>query len=805
MPTEPDLNSIKDNINPQKLFIMKKVILFFFFITLFCVSLQASLKKVGIFYTDHKVPILVNFEDSMLVSSYIEYLSDVTTDNQGRDVVYSNEIIINSKTSLDKVLTIHTNNIISVDTIFLKENLGCFVVKIKTDNIHETYSNLQQNIGCNDIQINRYIFTSQEDNVKNRQSYDSEDYTDEQWGLINTEYPNYDINIEKAWNITKGEGVRIAVIDDGVDLVHEDLYANLLPGFDAIKMEYGNTSGACEFGDAHGTFCAGIIGAMENDYGITGVAPQAKMIPIRGVLKILDQTVTSTEYLLRSLIYAIDNEVHVVNCSWTDIGDFSIINDYLLDTNSKTILVFASGNGNLPTIANPANQDFALTVGAISPCGERTLSASCGIQSVTGSNYGPELELVAPGVDIRTTRPYDTYFINSGSSFACPHVAGVVALMLSVNPDLTREEVHKIICRTAYKLPNYTFTNDATHPYGSWNEEVGYGLVDAGAAVFRALSKRISISGPDDVCQSSRYYLENLPDSSRVIWGFTKPNNSLGGVDFNFNDTLPPVIDATITRPFSINGVMLDTVTITQGGSWSPIQGIDSTWEPYVGNATLWAGANYMGDTIWRAKQIYIQEKLDPEIQANISFFPDMEEDAPEHLLVGVSYYFKSALFPNENDLQWTIVMTGDTVTGVGIQSPIITAGYDSIFVSVFNPNTDECISNSLSTKLYTTMEFIGMDFANPADDMVDIQVAHTLPSNTQARNMTLRTANIEPLLYRGECEIELWDMYRGKLRTVTGKDGYVQMPLQGVAPGNYVLSLIIDGQQVDSKPLMVR
>ena len=60
-------------------------------------------------------------------------------------------------------------------------------------------------------------------------------------------------------------------------------------------------------------------------------------------------------------------------------------------------------------------------------------------------------------------------------------------------------------------------------------------------------------------------------------------------------------------------------------------------------------------------------------------------------------------------------------------------------------------------------------------------------------------------MLYEGECEIELWDMYRGKLRTVTGKDGYVQMPLQGVAPGNYVLRLIIDGQQVDSKPLMVR
>ena len=791
---------LKDNINPQKLFIMKKVILFFFFITLFCVSLQASLKKVGIFYTDHKVPILVNFEDSMLVSSYIEYLSDVTTDNQGRDVVYSNEIIINSKTSLDKVLTTHTNDIISVDTIFLKENLGCFVVKIKTDNIHETYSNLQQNIGCNDIQINRYIFTSQEDNVQNRQSYESEDYTDEQWGLINTEYPNYDINIEKAWNITKGEGARIAVIDDGVDLVHEDLYANLLPGYDAIKMEYGNTSGACEFGDAHGTFCAGIIGAMENDYGITGVAPQAKMIPIRGLLKMLDQTVTSTEYLLRSLIYAIDNEVHVANCSWTDVGDFSIINDYLLDANSKTILVFASGNGNLPTIANPANQDFALTVGAISPCGERTLSASCGIQSVTGSNYGPELELVAPGVDIRTTRPYDTYYINTGSSFACSFVTGVVALMLAVNPDLTRKEVHKIICQTAYKLPNYTFTNDASHPYGSWNEEVGYGLVDAGAAVFRALSKKISISGPDDVCQSSRYYLENLPDSSRVIWGLPKAIGPFDGPHLDLDDLItPPQISPIVSKPFVMNNALLDTVTIRQGYYWSVIDWTDSIREPYVGDATLWVYINYQGDTLWRAKNIYIQEKQSPEIAAHFSDFMDLSDEAPEHLLLGLRYHFTSELFPDEEDLEWTIITYGDTITGIGIESPVIQAGHDSVFVKVFNPNTDECIN--LSAKIYTTMQLIGMDFANPVNDIVDIQVAHKLPTNTMARSVHEK----ELILYEGEFEVELWDMYRGKLRTVTGKNGYVQMPLHSVAVGNYMLRLIIDGQQVDNKPLMVR
>ena len=66
-------------------------------------------------------------------------------------------------------------------------------------------------------------------------------------------------------------------------------------------------------------------------------------------------------------------------------------------------------------------------------------------------------------------------------------------------------------------------------------------------------------------------------------------------------------------------------------------------------------------------------------------------------------------------------------------------------------------------------------------------------------------TGTILPHHYMSLSEVELWDMYRGKLRTVTGKNGYVQMPLHSVAVGNYMLRLIIDGQQVDNKPLMVR
>ena len=680
------------------------------------------------------------------------------------------------------------------DSICFDDKLTVYVVTLDTKDPLVEYEKIRQHSGCKIVETNYVIQTPN----PQTQSIQESSINYQQWALQNEAYPNYDINIEGAWNITKGEGVKIAVIDEGIDLGHSDLVANLLPGYDMTDGLDGITGGNCSVIDlnTHGTLCAGIIAAEDNGIGIVGIAPYAKIISIRNTYAIGPNRYEYLDWNLRALRKALNENVDIISNSWG--AEFSPIYSTTLDLittsgrNGKGIVVsFASGNQDESAVAFPSDHPNVLSIGAMTRNGQRA----------SYSSYGSELDVVAPGDTICTTYINNEYRMPSGTSMACPHVAGVAALILSANPYLSREEVHEIICRTAYKLPNYTFANDANHPYGSWNEEVGYGLVDAGAAVRSAFHKRLTIVGPDELCHSARYYIENLPDSAEVQWIQT------GIQDFN-PDWVDSLDSLNITPPIvklTINEFISDTVTVT------PARNIvinpDNTIEfvSYTGSASLNPQVVYKGTTFELTKDIIVREKTDPEIQANISFFPDMEEDAPEHLLVGVSYYFKSALFPNENDLQWTIVMTGDTVTGVGIQSPIIIAGYDSIFVSVFNPNTDECISNSLSTKLYTTMEFIGMDFANPADDMVDIQVAHTLPSNTQARNMTLRTANIEPLLYKGECEIELWDMYRGKLRTVTGKDGYVQMPLQGVAPGNYVLRLIIDGQQMDSKPLMVR
>ena len=703
----------------------------------------------------------------------------------------TNELMILSSIPIQTLLneTGVVSQVQKTDSICFDDKLTVYVVTLDTKDPLVEYEKIKAHSGCKIVETNYVIQTPK----PQTQSIQGRSIDCQQWALQNEAYPNYDINIEGAWNITKGEGVKIAVIDNGIDLNHFDLVANLLPGYDTTDGADGITGGNCSVVDlnTHGTLCAGIIAAEDNEIGMTGVSPSAKIIPIRAVYSIGANTYYNYSWLIRALNKAISENVDIISCSWMIPSERLPIYNTVLDSittfgrNGKGIVVsFASGNQEQSAVAFPSDHPNVLSIGAMTRNGQRA----------SYSNYGSELDVVAPGDTICTTYINNDYKTPSGTSIACPHVAGVVALMLSANPNLTREEVHELICRTAYKLPNYTFTNDANHPYGRWNAQVGYGLVDARAAVYAALRKRFTIVGPDSLCHSAQYYVENLPDSARVIWFRT-------GIQHFDPDWLDLIDSTNLALPISklrLNNYWADTVNVVPGKNLGYAPDGSYGLIPYSGPAELTPQVTYNGQTINLSKEIYVKEQQYPEITAHISEFIEWDE-APEHLMLGVRYHFTCELFPDEEDLEWTIITYGDTITGTGIESPVIQAGRDSVFVKVFNPNTDECIN--LSAKIYTTMQWIGMEFANPVNDIVDIQVAHKLPTNTMARSVREK----ELILYEGEFEVELWDMYRGKLRTVTGKNGYVQMPLHSVAVGNYILRLIIDGQQVDNKPLMVR
>jgi subtilisin family serine protease len=352
-------------------------------------------------------------------------------------------------------------------------------------------------------------------------------YFTSQWGLKNTgQYggtPGIDINAEEAWNITTGSStIRVAVFDHGFEMNHPDLQNNVFgTGYDATT----GTSPAWVRGD-HGTACTGIVGAQQNNsIGVSGVAPSIRLMSISINLLFSD----TPQQLANGFNWAWQNGADVISNSWGGYTPSSIIDDAITNTlnngrnNKGTIVVFAAGNENNTNIRYPGNSNpDILVVGAISPCGERKSYTSCDGEWRWGSCYGTQLDIVAPGVLVPTTdrqgtagyNPNVPLHVNSGgnkittdfanedytvwfngTSSACPHVAGTVALVLSVNPSLTVQQVNNIVESTAQKVGGYNYQITPGRPNGTWNEQMGYGLVDAYAAVQAADCPTTIVSG----------------------------------------------------------------------------------------------------------------------------------------------------------------------------------------------------------------------------------------------------------------------------------------------------------------------
>ena len=302
----------------------------------------------------------------------------------------------------------------------------------------------------------------------------------QQWGLYNSNYPGIDISVSSAWNYSTGKNIKIAILDTGVDLDHIDLSSNI------SSLSYDtetNTSPSIYSGD-HGTHCAGIAAAIkDNGIQIAGVAPEATIVSISNSFEF------STNSRLKradGIVWAYQNGADIISNSWSSGTYHAAINEAIYDAfrygrqGKGCVITFASGNDSCNSVNYPANcNDTILAVGAINNTGTRAGS----------SNYGTELDLVAPGIHILSTIPDDQTGYKSGTSMACPHVAGVAALILERNSELTVNQVNSIICSNAKKLSGVNF--NFTKPDGTWNNEYGYGLVDAYNSV---------INTPDTVC-----------------------------------------------------------------------------------------------------------------------------------------------------------------------------------------------------------------------------------------------------------------------------------------------------------------
>ncbi len=318
-----------------------------------------------------------------------------------------------------------------------------------------------------------------------------------QWGLKNTgQYggtAGIDIKAENAWLDTKGSpAIKVAVFDEGYEQDHPDLlHNNYGTGYDsdsgiAPSVVWGN----------HGTACAGIIGAeQDNNLGVTGVAPRTNLMSVS-----IKFSTTNFTKLANGINWAWQNDADIISNSWGGGSPSTLFDNAVTSafTNGRdglgTIIVFSAGNSNSSSIPYPINSNTnIISVGAMSMCGERKNPSSCDGENWWGSNYGTILDVVAPGVKIATTDRQGSAGYSStdyvqnfnGTSSACPMVSGVAALILAENPCLSHTQVQDIIEQTTQKVRTdlYTYSTTGGRPNGTWNNQMGYGLVDAEAAV----------------------------------------------------------------------------------------------------------------------------------------------------------------------------------------------------------------------------------------------------------------------------------------------------------------------------------
>jgi subtilisin family serine protease len=349
------------------------------------------------------------------------------------------------------------------------------------------------------------------------------------WGLNNTTNPEIDINICDAWSVTEGNGINVAVLDQGVYKTHYDLDNNISP------LSYDTQNGCSPSifvnGREHGTHVAGTIAAEKNNnLQVVGVAPKSKIMSISHTLSISPSV---SEELANGINWAIQNGAHIINNSWGDQGGVyynnlhsAILEDAITNAieNGReglgTILVFASGNHS-PAIDYPASfHNDVLVTGAITSNGNKA----------SYSGYGNELDIVAPGSGILSTIPNQGTDSWNGTSMAAPHVAGVAALILSVNPNLTVQEVNGIIEETAQKVGNYNYTNNYNRPNGTWHEKMGYGLINAYEAVMLAKSYNC----PDNLSITSNV-LSGKTDNQQAKYNITANNIVYLGGNANYS------------------------------------------------------------------------------------------------------------------------------------------------------------------------------------------------------------------------------------------------------------------------------
>ncbi|MCQ6963594.1 S8 family peptidase [Methanolobus chelungpuianus] len=282
---------------------------------------------------------------------------------------------------------------------------------------------------------------------------------------------------EVPWGITRinavnaqssgftGTGIKVAVLDTGIDYTHPDLMANYLGGYDFVNRDNDPMDD-----HSHGTHVAGTVAAASNGIGVLGAAPQAGLYSV----KVADSSgYCSYSNIIAGINWAVDNNADVITMSLGGTSSSSTLQSACDNAYSKgVVLVGAAGNSG-GSVIYPAAYSSVIAVSAVDSTNAKT-SWSC---------YGPQIEFAAPGVSIKSTMPGGLYGFKSGTSMATPHVTGAVALLMSTDAAGTSYDANKNgnwdPAEVRSRLQKTATDLGATGK----DDYYGYGLVNAYAAV----------------------------------------------------------------------------------------------------------------------------------------------------------------------------------------------------------------------------------------------------------------------------------------------------------------------------------
>jgi subtilisin family serine protease len=473
------------------------------------------------------------------------------------------------------------------------------------------------------------------------------------------------MRVRQAWGTTTGAGNVIAVLDTGVKLDHPDLAGRLVAGYDFVNDDTNPSDD-----NGHGTWVSGIIVAKANDgYGIAGISWSDKVMPV----KIMNgEGSGSTADLLDGLRWAADHGADVINMS---IGGFpysQLVQDAVNYAWGKgAVLVGAAGNNRREETFYPASFDNVVSVSATQVNDEFS----------NWSSWGPKVDVSAPGSSVLTTNCYtctyadhDTWgshtFI-SGTSFATPNVAGVVALIRAKYPTYTPAQVVSRLVGTTDDLG-----------YAGWDSRYGRGRVNAQRAV------GITVGGPGPSSGDGLESNNSLASARRISMGVTaRPTlHPAGDVDwFAVDVARPGRLDVRVTGvvdsrayPWNKSPLPIDPIVELYSTSGTLLRRVDNVWEggTELAQWTVQAPTRILVRIVnWYANGNTIPYTITPSYVDTIAPVAQITKPVPG--ATGVSRIVKPQISFNEavTNVTSSTLLIRDTLTNAIVPA---TVAYDS-------------------------------------------------------------------------------------------------------------------------------